>query len=103
MRRDIILSQEEAHRARVLGEVSIGTMTLREAAVVLRISYRHTRRVHRRYQEEGVAGLAYRRRGEKTEYAARRGHKPGCLECPHRVNSSSAESPSTAHPCIIYG
>ncbi len=69
MRGDIILSQEEAHRARVFGEVGKGTMTLREAAVVLRISYRHTRRVHRRYQEEGVAGLAHRRRGEPARNA----------------------------------
>ncbi|MBC8450989.1 helix-turn-helix domain-containing protein, partial [bacterium] len=42
-------------------------MTLREAAVVLRISYRHTRRVHRRYLEEGVADLASKK--------ARRGHE----------------------------
>ena len=69
MRGDIILSQEEAHRARVFGEVSKGTMTLREAAVVLRIGYRHTRRVHVRYLEEGVAGLAHRRRGEPARNA----------------------------------
>ncbi|MCK4512319.1 ISNCY family transposase [bacterium] len=69
MRGDIILSQEEAHRARVFGEVTKGTMTLKEAAAVLRISYRHTRRVHVRYLEEGVAGLAHRRRGEPARNA----------------------------------
>ena len=69
MRGDIILSQEEAHRAKVFGEVSKGSMTLREAAAVLRISYRHTRRVYRRFREQGVAGLAHRRRGRPAANA----------------------------------
>jgi len=69
MRGDIILSQEEAHRAKVFGEVTKGSMTLREAAVVLRISYRHTRRVYRRFREQGVAGLAHRRRGRPASNA----------------------------------
>lgn len=69
MRGDIILSQEEAHRAKVFGEVARGSMTLREAAVILRISYRHTRRVYRRFQDQGVAGLAHRRRGKPAHNA----------------------------------
>ena len=69
MRGDIVLSQEEAHRAKVFGEVTKGSMTLKEAAVVLRISYRHTRRVYRRFREHGVAGLAHRRRGRPASNA----------------------------------
>ena len=69
MRGDIVLSQEEAHRAKVFGEVTKGSMTLKEAAVVLRISYRHTRRVYRRFREQGVAGLAHRRRGRPASNA----------------------------------
>lgn len=69
MRGDIVLSQEEAHRAKVFGEVSKGSMTLREAAAVLGISYRHTRRVYRRFLEQGVAGLAHRRRGRPATNA----------------------------------
>jgi len=44
-------------------------MTLREAAAVLRISYRHTRRVYQRFREQGVAGLAHRHRGRPAANA----------------------------------
>jgi transposase len=69
MKGDIVLSQREAHRAKVFGEVRTGDMTLREAAVALKISYRHTRRVYRRFREQGVAGLAHRRRGRPASNA----------------------------------
>jgi transposase len=69
MKGDIVLSQREAHRAKIFGEVGTGAMTLREAAVALKISYRHTRRVYRRFRDEGVAGLAHRRRGTPASNA----------------------------------
>ena len=59
----IVLSRKEARRAAVLEEVAGESITLREAAKLPAMSYRHARRVNRRYQCEGLSGLANRARG----------------------------------------
>ncbi len=69
MKGRIVLSEEEARRAAVLGEVSRGTVTLREAAVLLGISYRQARRVIRRFRDVGVEGLVHRGRGRPAANA----------------------------------
>ena len=69
MKGRIVLSEKEAHRAAVLGEVARGAMPLREAAVLLGISYRQVRRVNRRFREKGVEGLAHKGRGRPAANA----------------------------------
>jgi transposase len=59
----IIVSLEEARRARILGEVVQGTLTLKQAALLMDVSYRHAKRLDRRYRDQGLAGLAHKTRG----------------------------------------
>jgi len=65
----ITLSRREIHRAAVLGEVARKAMTLKEAAEFMRVSYRHAKRVNRRYEREGLPGLANRARGRPAHNA----------------------------------
>ena len=59
----IVLSNEEIRRSRALEEVERGTITLKEASVVLEVSYRQAKRLRRRYVTEGIGGLAHGNRG----------------------------------------
>lgn len=47
------MSREELRRVEVMGRVKAGSISLVEAAELLALSYRHTKRVWRRYDEEG--------------------------------------------------
>ncbi len=65
----ISLNSKEAHRARVMEQVAAGTVTLKEAAKFMGISYRQTKRIHRRWQQEGLAGLSHGNRGREVSHA----------------------------------
>lgn len=65
----ITLSSKEAHRARVMEQVSAGTVTLKEAAKFMKVSYRQARRIHRRWQEDGLGGLSHGNRGRAANHA----------------------------------
>lgn len=65
----ISLSSKEAHRARVMEQVAAGTVTLKEAAKFMRVSYRQAKRIHRRWQQEGLAGLGHGNRGREVSHA----------------------------------
>ncbi len=60
------MSQKERDRLQMLGQVKDGQMTLTEASERLRLSYRQTRRVWRRYVEVGDAGLVHGLRGRAS-------------------------------------
>ena len=57
------MSLKERKRLAIMGGVQAGELTQREAAAVMGLSYRQTKRVWRRYREEGDAGLVHRLRG----------------------------------------
>ena len=63
------MSRKERGRLEVLSRVRDGKMKLPEAAKLLRISYRQTRRIHRRYVREGDRGLVHRSRGRQSNRA----------------------------------
>ena len=65
----IVLSQKEAHRGHVLEQVALRTLTLKEAAKIMGISYRQAKRVHKRWQQEGLVGLCHRNRGRQVSHA----------------------------------
>jgi len=54
MEETIVLSRREVHGAAVLEEVARKSMTLRDAAEYMRISYRQAKRMNRRYEREGL-------------------------------------------------
>jgi transposase len=57
------MSQKERVRLEVLGRVKRGEVSVGQAAGLLRVSVRQARRIWRRYQSEGDAGLMHRLRG----------------------------------------
>jgi transposase len=59
------MSRKERKRMIILAGVKSGELTQVQAAELLGLSYRQAKRVWRRYQEEGEAGLVHRLRGRK--------------------------------------
>ncbi len=65
----VTLNKKEQKRLMVLNYVEKGGIRGKEAAVVLGISLRHTRRLLAAYRKEGVAALAHGNRGRKPPNA----------------------------------
>ena len=57
------MSQKELGRVGVMARVKSGDLKLVDAARLLRRSYRQTKRIWRRYQQEGAAGLKHQSAG----------------------------------------
>ncbi|MFN3594243.1 MAG: helix-turn-helix domain-containing protein [Thiobacillaceae bacterium] len=62
----IEMSGEEVKRLEVLRQVSDGVLTQGMAAGVLGLTVRQVRRLQRRYEASGAAGLVSRRRGKPS-------------------------------------
>jgi len=60
------MSKKERVRLEVLGRVKRGEVSVGQAGRLLRISERQARRIWRRYQQEGDAGLMHRLRGRPS-------------------------------------
>jgi len=58
------MSAKERRRAVIMAGVKAGELNLVEAAAVLGLGYRQTKRVWRRYRADGDAGLVHRLRGQ---------------------------------------
>lgn len=59
----ITMSYSETERLRLMQQIEVEVVTLKEAAPLLGISYRQARRVWRRYRERGQRGLVHGLRG----------------------------------------
>jgi molybdenum-dependent DNA-binding transcriptional regulator ModE len=53
------LSLKELNRVEVLGRVKAGSLRLVEAAELMGLSYRHAKRVWKRYRAMGAKGLRH--------------------------------------------
>ena len=60
------MSRRELERVEVMGRVASGNLQLRHAAEMLGLSYRHTKRVWRRYREGGAEGLKHGNAGRES-------------------------------------
>jgi transposase len=69
MKETITLSSREIQRIQALEQVCRGIRTLVGSIPLLLVSYRQAKRLLARYREEGAAGLAHRRRGERAHNA----------------------------------
>lgn len=69
MKGHIVLNQIEVHRARVLEQVAQHALSLKEAAVIMGVSYRQAKRIQARWCSEGLAGLSHRNRGRAVNHA----------------------------------
>jgi transposase len=64
MNRTLEMSSEELFRKTIVERVLDGRMTQKEGAETLKVTERHSRRILKRYRQEGDAGLASRKRGQ---------------------------------------
>jgi hypothetical protein len=65
----LVMSSKERKRLVVLAEVKRGNLTLAASAEVLGLSYRQMKRVWKRFQASGDAGLVHRSRGRASSRA----------------------------------
>jgi transposase len=66
------MSVAELRRAGVLARVAAETLTLKSAAVLMDVSYRHAKRLYGRYRAEGAQGLKHRSAGRASNRATSR-------------------------------
>jgi transposase-like protein len=60
------MSRRELERVEVMGRVAGGDLGLQDAAAVLGLSYRQTKRVWRRYRERGAEGVKHGNAGRES-------------------------------------
>jgi Helix-turn-helix domain len=74
------LSAREVERVGVLRRVKEGKLKLASAARLLEISYRQAKRLWKRYQGEGVAGVKHRAAGRRSNRAKGEGFRQKVLQ-----------------------
>ena len=65
----LLMNGQERERLKLFERVKRGELSLREAAEICGLSYRQTRRLHKRYREGGDRGLLHRGRGQPSNRA----------------------------------
>ena len=65
----VTLTQQEQARLQVLNNLLAGYMTTEQAATLMGVSARHTRRILAAYREKGAAALAHGNRGRRPANA----------------------------------
>ena len=66
------MSSHELNRVEVMGRVKSGELKLSNAAMLLELSYRQTKRLWRRYQQVGSKGLKHGNAGRHSNRRRRR-------------------------------
>ncbi len=62
----LIMSKKELQCKSILNLVELRQITLLDASKRLYLSYRQTRRIYKRYLQQGDAGLVHRSRGKAS-------------------------------------
>ena len=62
----LAMSQRERSRLVMMARVREEAMTIKEASEVIGVSYRQSRRIYKRYREEGDKGVIHRNRGRPS-------------------------------------
>lgn len=63
------MTEKELYKAKVLADSTAGKLTNKEAATLLQLTIRQVRRLKRRLEQGGVAGLAHQSRGSPSNRA----------------------------------
>ena len=66
MKGHLVMSEKERRRKSIFDGIGQGRWTIKEASVLLGLSYRHCRRWYKRFREEGDGGLTHRSRGRPS-------------------------------------
>lgn len=75
------MGQKELIRAKVMEQVVQKELSLKEAALKMKVSYRQAKRIYKRYLQEGDRGLLHRNQGKASGNA----YDPGIREAALRV------------------
>jgi len=75
------MSKKERQRLEVLSRVKRGELSLRKAAGLLQLSYRHAKRVFARYREKGDKGLVHGLRGRASNHRLEGSKREAVLTC----------------------
>jgi transposase len=73
------MGQKELIRAKVIEQVVQKQLSLQEAAVKIKVSYRQAKRIYQRYLQEGDQGLVHRRQGKASGEAYDSGIREAAL------------------------
>ena len=74
------MSRKEFDRGAIFGRVERGELTLRDAAALLKMSYRQAKRMYRRFRAEGPEGLVHRSVGRASNHARSAAERAQVLE-----------------------
>lgn len=85
------MSRKEFERGAVFGRVERGELPIKEAAVLLRLSYRQAKRLYPRYRDEGPAGLVHRSVGRVSNHAREESEKDRVLDIVREQYGGRAE------------
>ena len=66
---EIRVTQKELERAKILTSLGAGRCTTKEAAILLGLTIRHTRRLRRLFETHGIEGLVHNSRGKSSSRA----------------------------------
>ena len=69
MKEHVTLTQQEQARLQVLNSLMTGHMTIEQAATLMGVSTRHTRRILAAYRRDGAAAIAHGNRGHRPANA----------------------------------
>ena len=61
-----MMSQQEAKRAQIMEQLTAGNIDQKEAAKIMDVTVRQTRRILKRYRTLGIAGLISKKRGQPS-------------------------------------
>jgi transposase len=81
----ILMSQRQLQRLAVMGLVEAGKITLKEGAEKIGMSYRQTKRIRKRVQEQGARGLIHGNTGKPSNHRMKEGIKAKVLQLSREV------------------
>ncbi|HEY2548740.1 MAG TPA: ISNCY family transposase, partial [Candidatus Acidoferrum sp.] len=87
------MSTRELQRVEIFSRVQSEKFPLRDAAEMLMLSYRQTKRLWRRYRQEGAAGLQHRSASRSSHRAKPRAFREQVLRLIREKYSGGAEEP----------
>ncbi len=85
------MSTRELRRVEVFGQAASGSLRLVDAAEILQLSYRQTKRLWRRYRQEGASSLQHRSAGRPSQRAKPATFREQVLQLIRAKYSGSAE------------
>src|SRR2546427_9588992 len=92
------MSTKELKRAGVLARVAAETLTLRSAATLMAVSYRHAKRLWSRYRKKGAAGLRHGNAGRASNRATGTRQRKRILALVREKYGGGGGTPVWAHP-----